>query len=229
MPRKVWGSEQDWLDSYEIKIRDHTDPLNGQRIGYGRKWAQRVEGPLNDDLTRFAVRVSRLATASDALFPMIATDRILIGGCGFGFLIDAFHDAGFPDVWGIDNSGHIATNRPTESRGSTLFVQDEFSGIGRVRNQLRTLTGDDIFNWVISESMLESYEDAEMGSLASSAETLLDPAEGLENIINLVYAVIDPANPGRSLDPVFNQKTIQEWKALRPDHSWVNLLNWEVG
>lgn len=229
MPRKVWDTEQDFLDAYEIRIRDYTDPLDGQKIGYGRKWAGRVEGPFDDGLTRFNRRVSRLATASDALFPISSTDRILIGGCGFGFLIDAFHDAGFLNVWGIDNSGHIATNRPTESRGSTLFVQDEFSGIGRVRNQLRALTGDDIFNWVISEGLVESYEDAELAPLADAAETFLDPAEGLENIINLVYAVIDPTNPDRSLAPVFNQKTIQEWKALRPTHSWVNLLNWEVG
>jgi len=225
MPRKVWDTEQDWLDAYEIRIRDHTHPLNGQKIGYGRTWAQRVEGPLDDNLTRFDTRVVKLTT----LFAIGAADRILIGGCGFGFLIDAFHDAGFPNTWGIDNSGHIATNRPTESRGSTLFVQDDFSGIGRVRNQLRTLTGDDIFNWVISEGLVESYEDSELAFFRDTAETLLDPAESKLNIINLVYAVIDPTSPERSLDSVYNQKTIAEWKALEPLHSWVNLLNWEVG
>ena len=229
MPRKVWDTEQDWLEAYEIRIRDHTDPLDGQKIGYGRKWAGRIEGPLDDELTRFNNRVSRLATASDALFPIGPTDRILVCGCGFGYLIDAFHDAEFPNTWGIENSPWIESNRPSESRGATRFVQNDFRGGAQARAKLRVLTGADIYNWVITEGMMESYDDAEIPELLDSAEALLDPAERPENIVHLVYAVIDPARPDRSLSPVFNQKTIAEWKAMRSSHSWVNLLNWEVG
>jgi len=89
MPRKSWVTEQDWLDAYWTRIRDHTHPQDGQTVGYGRLWAGRCEDPFNDDLTRFDNRVEKLTT----LFAIGAADRILIGGCGFGFLIDAFHDA----------------------------------------------------------------------------------------------------------------------------------------
>ncbi len=229
MPRKVWVTEQDWLDAYEIRIRDPLHPQFGQSVGYGRLWAQRSQGPYDDALTRFNERVAMLATASDALFLISATDRILIGGCGFGFLIDAFHDAGFPNTWGIDDSGHISTNRPTEARGSTLFVENGFSGGGQVRNQLRQLTGDDIFNWIITESVMESYEDAELTPFLNAAETVLDPAEGNENIIHLVQSVLDPSNPDRSIDPVYNQKMIGEWNAIRPSHSWVDIVTGELG
>lgn len=229
MPRKVWDTEADWRAAYEIKIRDPQHPLFGQKIGYGRLWAGRVDGPYDDELTRFNRRVSRLATDSDALFAINATDRILIGGCGLGFLMDAFHDAGFPNVWGIDNSPHVASRRPSESRGTTLFVQNDFRGGGQARAQLRILTGDDVFKWIITECVLESYEDIEIPALLDASEVVLDPVESPGNIIHLVQSVGDPTNPDRSISPVFQQKTLTEWKAIRTSHSWVDTVGFEVG
>lgn len=230
MPRKTWDTEQDFLDAYRVRIRDPQHPLFGQFVGYGRIWAQRSVGPMDDNFTRFSQKVERLALGSTALFPINSTDRILISGCGFGYLIDAFHDAGFLNCWGIDNSPYIQSRRPIETRGTTLFIHNDFRGpIQQVKAQMRQLTGDDIFNWIITEGVMESYEDAEMSALLDATERILDPANGPENIVHLVYAVINPTDPDASLDPIYNQKTIAEWKSMRQTHSWVNSINWEVG
>lgn len=211
MPLKAWETEQDFRDAYEILIGDPHHPQHGETITYGRLFAQRVMGPRDDDLTFHNLRVHRLTEK----FPMGKSDRILVVGCGFGFLIDAFHDAGFLNVWGIDNSPYIQTNRGTESRDTTGFVDSDIRG-PEVRAKLKDLTGDWIFNWIVTESVMECYEDQEMGSLLDAVEVTLDADNGLRNIIHLVPVNLQP-------DSVFNVKTISEWREVRVGHSWMDI------
>lgn len=165
---------------------------------------------------KFPRRWSQLTT----LFPIQTTDRILIAGSGFGFLIEAAHAAGFPNVWGIDNSDYISTNRATEAVGSVLFVENDIRGGGQVRAQLRNLTGDDIFDWVISESVIESYTDAELPALLNAAETVLAGTDESQ----IIHLIVDA--PG--LDPPLVSRTLAEANALRPAHSWCSLIDWTV-
>ncbi len=150
-------------------------------------------------------------------FNMLPTDRILVVGCGFGYLIDRFHDGGFPNVWGIDSSDDIEQRQGAESRGSTLWVPDTITGAGRIRNKLRQLTGDDEFDWIITESMLESYEDGEVQTILNVCEGALTGSDQ-SHIIHIVVTKEDPAAPGYA--PAFNWKTIADWNLLRPSHSW---------
>ena len=225
MPKVVYETDADWLAVYECRIRDHTDPLNGTKVGYGRKWAGRCEGPMDDDLTRFDARVANLT----ALFPIQATDRILIQGCGFGYLIEAFKAAGFSECFGLDDSTHVSNLRSTESNADTVFVERSIDGGPPMRAQLNIQTGGNTFAWVITESVMESYEDAEMSDLIDETETVLEGGLDEDQIIHMVMSVQDPAKPDRSIGPIFNQKTLAEWKAIRPGHSWVDIVTWEVG
>lgn len=218
MPRKVWETEQDFRDTYEIGIRDPKHPQHGQTVTYGRLFAQRAMGPLDDELTLYNNRVNQLLR----LFLIGQADRVLVVGCGFGFLIDAFHDAGFPNTWGIESSEYIQENQEREARTTTQFVDSDIRDWNQARFKLREMTGDWIFNWIITESVMESYEDVEMDLLLDSVEALLDGNNGLRNAIHLVAA--DP-----TLDPAFNVKTLPEWKAVRPQHSWVDAATWEIG
>lgn len=217
MPRKVWETEQDFRDVYEILIGDPSHPKFGESITYSRLFAQRVMGPPDDHLNYYDMRVSRLSE----LFTIEKSDRVLVVGCGFGFLIDAFHDAGFPNIWGIDSSPYIQANRATESRDSTGFVDSDIRG-PQVRAKLKALTGDWIFNWIITESVMECYQDEEIGSLLDAVEVVLDADNGLRNAVHLVVA----DNP--EFDSIFAQKTLQQWKDIRPSHSWVNIISWEI-
>lgn len=214
MPRVSWDTEADWNAHYRV-----WDATQGVHVGYERQ-------------AMYAFFPRRWALIEQH-FPAIATtDRILVGGCGFGWLIEAAHAAGYPNVWGIDYSTHIQTNRGTQSDGSVLFVEDDITGGGRIKAALRSLTGDDIFNWIITESVLEGYDDAEMPQMLAAAESVLDSAEPTTNILHLVHATPHGTFGSQyGLDPVFNVKSIDEWKAIEPTHTWVNIISsaeWEV-
>lgn len=225
MPRVPYVTEADWLNVYEIRIRDHTHPQDGQTFGYGRVWAGRCENPLDDNLTRFDERVANLTQ----LFPIQAADRILIQGCGLGFLIESFKAAGFSECFGLDNSDHVSFLRPTQASADTVLVERSIDGGQPMRSQLQIATGGQTFAWVITESVMESYEDAELSALIDETETVLAGGLDESQIIHMVMPVQDPANPDRSIGPIFNQKTLAEWKAIRPGHSWVDYVRWEVG
>jgi len=218
MPRKLWNTQADWDAAYMIRIRDPSHPNHRQKFGYGRLAMARSKGPYDDNMTEFIDRVAKLTE----LFPIVATDRILIPGCGLGYIIEEFKNAGFLNCWGIDNSAHAAAKRGVEASGDTIFVEDDIRGGGRIKAALRRETGDDIFQWVISESVMESYEDNEMDQLLDAAEAVIDPAKSLTNIVHMVLAM-------PLVDPMFNQKTIAEWKAIRSTHSWVDYIRWVVG
>ncbi len=189
MPRVVWDAA-----AFDLYYQG-SDGVNG----YGQR--------MNRDAI-FGKRFRVLTTE----FNMLTTDRILVVGCGFGYLIDRFHDAGYANVWGIDSSDDIENRQGAESRGSTLWVSDDIKGGGRIRNKLRQLTGADEFDWIVTESMLESYDDNEIDVILNACEIGMSGSD-FSHIIHIV--VTDP-----TLDPVFNRHTISQWKFLRPSHSW---------
>lgn len=215
----VWDDAQ-WAAAYRIAIRDPSHPQHGQKVGYTRLGMARVVDPYTDSLDLYEGRWERLK----ASFPgMAVADRFLIGGCGFGYLIEVAHDDGFPNVWGIDNSDYIANNRATEARGDVLFVEDDIRGGGRVRTALRNLTGDDTFDWIISEDVATSYAPGtELDGLLNAAETVLAKGRPLSNVIHMVTE--------SPVQPPFTSLTLEEWDATRPEHSWVSLRfsQWRV-
>lgn len=219
MPKVVYDTEADWDAVYQVRIRDASHPQHQQKIGYSRLAMARMTEPYDDELTEFNNRVEGLTSN----FAIQATDRILVAGCGLGFIIEAFKSAGFPNTFGIDNSAHVASKRGVEADSGTVFIEDDIKGGGRVKAALRRDTGDDIFDWVISESVLESYEDAEIGQLLDAAEVVLNPVKPKTNIIHMVLTVES------QVDPMFNQKTLTEWVAVRNTHSWFDYVRGEVG
>lgn len=224
MQRVNYVTETDWLTAYWIRIRDRTHPLDGQTVGYGRVWAQRVEGPYDDDLTRF----NRRAANFISLFQIQAPDRILVEGCGFGFLIEAFKAASCPNCFGVESSPYVVTEKDSEADPNSIVVESDTRGGEALKTELTNKTGDSSFDWVITECLLESYDDVDLNNLLDAAEEALDKTKSKSNVIHLVMSVQDPAKPDRSINPIFNQKTLAEWRAVRPDHSWVDCATWEV-
>lgn len=147
------------------------------------------------------------------------TDRILVAGCGFGFTIDRFRAAGYPNTWGIDDSAWIEARKGVEAVDATVWVADTITGGGRVRTALRQLTGASTFDWVLTEGILESLEDAEMPTVLNACESVLAGSD-LARIVHMVW--VPPFAP--RFAGVFNEKTIDAWNAMRPAHTWVSDL-----
>lgn len=209
MPRIDWSQASAWDTYYGATV-------NGQRVSYGRDWAYMEADGFTPEQSGTAQRRDFLI--ANAMPGLTQADRILIGGCGFGYLIDRFHAAGYPNVWGIDNSTHIENNKNAQAVGDTVWVNDTFTGGGRLLNKLRQLTGDDTFDWIITESVLESYNDNEIAPLLNACETVLASGRPLSAIIHYVF--VPPFSP--AAQGVFNEKTIDQWNAVRPSHTWVS-------
>jgi len=210
-----WNDPTLWAALYRNQDDD------GNFITYGREYARIRDGNRETaNLGSFEARWQSLVTT----FGIQTTDRVLIAGCAFGFLIEVANDAGYPNVWGIDSSSEIASRRGVESRGDVLFVEDDIRGGGRVRAALRSLTGDDIFDWIISEDLVPGYTVPELEPLLDAAETILEGTQPLSNIVHLMTILV----PGKSGDSSQTWMTLTEWNAVRPAHSWVDMRTFEV-
>jgi hypothetical protein len=241
MPRVDWDAEDAWGPivgqtavpppgaHYMMRDGDPQSPTWGQWYGYGDRWAQ--------DSGRFTRTVERLVNGplfnagveiTPHPFTFQSTDRILIAGCGFGYGIQAFKDAGFPDTFGIDKSPHIQNNKSTQGPNGIVLVGEDVTG-GGAKNALRNATGDDEFDWVLTESVLESYDNTDpvMSALLDASQAgvyrQFTPPQGNEawRVIHLVAA-----NP--ELDPAFNVQSIDAWSSLRTAQSWINYVDWEA-
>lgn len=216
------GAVEDY--SRELFHQFHRDPVHG--------W----DPPANSTPYHFRFRWEKIT----ALFPQIqTTDRIIVLGAGPGYLIEAAKDAGYPNIWGIDSSTEVAGR--TDIRGDVVLVDlDAKAGIGgQAGSKLRQLTGDDVFDWVISEQLLECLTDAEIGppgtpnTVGTASELLArNAATPASRCIHLV--IPDLFREGfreaeGSQDPSYNWHTLAEYEALLPGHWIVSMYgDWTV-
>jgi hypothetical protein len=215
----TYDTQAEYDGVYRIRIRDPSHAKFGQKLSYTREAMARSKGPYDDNMTAYQERFDNLT----ALFPSMATgDRIIFAGCGLGFTIEPFIDAGFTEIWGLDSSSYIDSIKATETRGDVAIIDEEFKNSGQLNAKLIAVTGANNFKWIITESVLESYEDgAEMDEIFDAAEVGITNGEPLSGIIHMVYPP-----PGLGLQ--FNQHSLSEWKALRPAHSFVDYIRWIV-
>jgi hypothetical protein len=203
---------------YKIRIRDPAHAKFGQKLSYTREAMARSKGPYDDNMTAYQERFDNLT----ALFSMATGDRIIFAGCGLGFTIEPFIDAGFTEIWGLDSSSYIDSIKATEARGDVEIIDEEFKNSGQLNAKLIAVTGGNNFKWIITESILEGYENGDdMDDILDAAEVGLTNGEPLDQIIHMVYP-----SPGVGLQ--FNQNTLAQWKAIRPAHSFVDYVRWIV-
>ncbi len=205
----------DWSDgtAFDFYYRGQTDTdahPNPDDRGYGQR--------MNKDHMQ-----GRAFRAITAAFVINSDDRILIVGSAFGYLNQRFIDAGFLNVFGLDNSDDINNRKGAEMRADVAnqHVHHDIRSGGQLRARLRQQTGDDEFDWIITESMLESYTDPELSQILDACEAGLTGTD-LSHIIHQVTTKERTYPPDK--DPYwgpFNWKTIAEWNAIRPSHSWM--------
>jgi len=98
----------------------------------------------------------------------------------------------------------------------TLLINADFTSGQSFNQALRNATGGTNFRWIITESVWESYDDPDITVGLNACEGLRAAQVPLSNIIHLVFT------PPFNLPGVFNEKTMAQWKAMRPTHTWLN-------
>jgi len=198
MPKKTWDTAADWEAEYRI------DGV----AGYGQAM---IDSPDFDER----------ADALIALGVTLATDRILVVGSGPSApLVMRLKDRGVVNAWGLDPSAHVQS-RSGEWRGDVLVVDSDINGGGQLRQALRNGTGDDEFDWIVTEQLLESLEESPQDEIAVVLNVIeggLFNALGNERCVHFVkVGWKDPVGSG------YTVKTPAEWVAKAPDHTWMSV------
>ncbi len=142
--------------------------------------------------------------------PMLLTDRILIGGCGFGQLVDCFRDLGYTNVAGVDGGPHISDNIGLVTPG-TIMLEEQIRGGGQFRARLRAGIGWDEFDWIISESMLEGAGSDNNVIAALNFIQGINWSPGSGNTTTEIHMVV-PLSPEQ--DPGYLWKSMGDWRTL---------------
>lgn len=212
--------EATWQQFYRIQ---ESRAGGGWIFGYGKNYLTAGDAT-RDHLIRFRQRWSALVSN----FGIQPTDRVLVVGCAFGYLMDAANEAGHTLIWGIDNSPYVSAAKGIEASGNQIIVEEDIRGIGgRLRNILRSQTGDDVFDWVITEDVVACYrvDDSE-----GANNNVLNLAPLLENLLynglpssRVVHITSVAREPGLGGDSALTWLTLEEWKSLVPANSWMTL------
>jgi hypothetical protein len=183
----------------------------GEVISYGREFID-LQWP-----GMFEARWANLVRD----FLIQSFDTVLVVGCGCGYLIKAAHDAGFPNVWGVENCTAMMTDVPD----GVEIAQVDFtqSGVGQAKQIIKNVTGQATFSFVISEDFAPGFTDQEVVVGSNVEAGWLTNNLPQANVINMVTEA--PISDTR-----WNSKTLEEWKALVPNQSWVSirLSQWRV-
>lgn len=227
----------------------------GERVHYGidlARYAQRGIGPYSYYLDRAA----RINSALMAL-GVARTARMMLVGSEYGYTIWALRNASrhpdmasdYPNVFGVDKSAYIEANYVETD---TNLVAQRIDDVGivfadwldndtkSVQDDLDAVTGGHAFDVVIN-GVTESFQLDGGGGVAELAafnahldacETGLAGAD-LSRIVHLVDTFLPD---GKTIDdPEYAThktygttiRTLPNWAAVRPTHSWLHMATGE--
>lgn len=217
--------------AYRVRVRDPRAPDYGLHYTMGKRFAERIEGPHDDNPTFFIKRAVWLAEALRDEQPE-TIHRALLVGSGFGYLLDALRDRyGWVNIWGVDASPYIAAHMEAEKTARTPVATYDIRQMTRTQivNALRAWTGSEFFDVIITENLVMGHEDETLLLLAQLFESLMTTT----NRRRIVHYV-SPLNP-HMMEHGLHDLTLgirwlafDEWVAKRPTHSWIDWTTGEV-
>jgi hypothetical protein len=148
---------------------------------------------------------------------------VLVVGSGFGYLMEELINATITDVWGIEGGDWFwdIANDTEWATGMKARTANDWIGSGTEQASLDALPGvpnNEKFGWILDEDAVTMHSDAELPAFIAACEDRLQGnAKG--RIVHLVTPT-PVQGPG---DSSVNWKTMAEWKAVAPDHNWVNI------
>lgn len=149
--------------------------------------------------------------------------NVLVVGSAFGYMMRFLHDEGITDCWGIEGGAWFwdAANDSEWATGMKALTANDWLGSGTEQDSLDVLPGvpnNERFGWILDEDAATMHSDAELPAFITACEDRLQGnAKG--RIVHLVTPVL-PSGPGNQ---AVNWKTMAEWKAIAPDHRWVDI------
>ncbi len=144
-------------------------------------------------------------------------ETVLIVGSAFGYLGEALFAGGITDVYGIDSGSWYwdAANNGEWATGAKARTANDWIGSGTEQASIALLSGAPVkFDWVIDEDAAPAHSDAELPAFIAGLE---DRSTGPARIVHLITPVAD-TGPGDSSQ---NWKSMTDWKAVAPTHTWV--------
>jgi SAM-dependent methyltransferase len=154
--------------------------------------------------------------------------NVLVIGCGFGFLIEELAAAGITDVYGLDPGPFYwdAAQAAEWDVSVKARVAQDWVGSGTEKASLNALgvTGQAKFTFVVDEDAVPMHSDAELPAFIAGCEARLQ-GNARGRIVHLVTTV-GPYGPENQ---AVNWKTLAEWKAVEPAHTWVDINTGVVG
>lgn len=206
-----WQTRDDWARCYRMVV-------NGDQIvtyGDDRGWSG---DSIDNDVWHRANALKAFMLANGGAL----ADRILIAGAGMGFLIETLKLVGFTNVFGLDSSPWCQSKKATVNNGVILINADFTGSANSLRNAFNAATGGRDFRWIVTDAMLESYNDNDISIMLAQGPALLTNGVPVNHIIHIVF--IPPFDePG-----LFNEKTMAQWKAMAPNNTWMNAEGYKV-
>ncbi len=150
---------------------------------------------------------------------------ILVVGCGYGSLMKVLADSGITNAYGLEPGSWIQDNLVSFQPDPDIRsrIGDDWIGSGTEQATLNALgaTGQAKFKFVIDEDAATAHTDAELPLFIASLEDRLQGnLEGLKvRIVHMVSVLRVEQGPGDSSQ---NWKTLADWKAVAPSHTWVD-------
>ena len=178
----------------------------------------------------------------------LGTERIVVAGSGFGWLVEAFiSDHGYSNIVGCDTSPYIQNNKLTSELTDVrdaitaagldpdaetemvtrlldggvrvgVTILDEDMQSNRSRNAVRSYLGD-VPQIILTEDVLPALFDAEATQLSVDYRTY----SPVPQIVHYVTTTRPGQTPGE-----FNWKTLSEWKTLLPNDVFIEAGTYQV-
>lgn len=177
---------------------------------YGRTFWQ---DNLNTLFTNRASGITNLGVATNA--------AILVVGSAFGYLMEALNQVGVDEIWGIEPGEYFWNPaRDTDwAVGMKARTVQDWIGSGTEVASFNALgiPGQARFTFIIDEDAAPSHSDAELPAFIAGLEARLQG-----NVKGRIIHIVTPLPDSGPGDSSQNWKTMVEWKAVAPDHTWVN-------
>lgn len=169
--------------------------------------ARRAAGPppLYDEYRRFPFFAER-AAAVRARYP--DARRVLVVGCGYGYLVDELRRAGVPDPWGVDASPWAVERAAAVLPGASarrVRLADATDAASLAAALPEVLRRDGRFDVAVTEDVLPVLDPGEQ-------RALLAAVRARAAAVLHVVTPGDPADPAKLPGPEW--RSIEAWRAL---------------
>lgn len=134
--------------------------------------------------------------------------KVLVVGCALGYLMEEFKKIGI-FAYGFDNSDYIKAMKNQEKVKFPIPDIDVLDA--NFVNKVQASFGLSQFDCVITEDVLPSHDSFD--TIFQNCESVLKPGLPKSRVVHIVQT--------EAVSPL-TSKTLQQWSALKPEHTWLN-------